>query len=118
MKLDERIVTALFDELLIEDFHLYQKNIESIDYDNTISKSAYIGMVKLYSQLSNEQKILLNSFLKIVIADTASTIFGTIDGSHFVKNLNKDFKLIYDDLEVQGDLQDIFIERAEQEGIY
>ncbi|WP_323866672.1 hypothetical protein [Xenorhabdus szentirmaii] len=47
------------------------------------------------------------------MADTASTIFGTIDGSHFPPNINGDFTLLYEDEEIQGNLQDLFIEKYE-----
>ncbi|MBG5972168.1 MULTISPECIES: hypothetical protein [Proteus] len=47
------------------------------------------------------------------MTDTASTIFGTLDGTYFINNIDKDFQLIYDDEEIQGDLQDHFLALVE-----
>ncbi|MBG6128306.1 hypothetical protein IWW33_005045 [Pseudomonas sp. BG2dil] len=70
------------------------------------------------SLLDNTQKQDVIGFLKLVIADSASVILGTLDGVHYPDNLVGDFVLSCDSEEIQGDLQDIFIDKAQEENVY
>ncbi|WP_239002484.1 MULTISPECIES: hypothetical protein [Photorhabdus] len=73
---------------------------------------------KSLSKLDDQDKKAIFYLFKIVISDTSSTIFGAIDGSHFPPNIDGDFTLTYEDEEIQGSLQDLFIEKAENKGIF
>jgi len=41
-----------------------------------------------------------------------------LDGVHFPDDLEGDFVVKLDGEDIQGDLQDIFIEKSQQDGIY
>lgn len=45
-------------------------------------------------------------------------IFRTLDGSHFPDGIDGDIIVDYKGEEIQGSLQDLFIEKAEDRGIY
>jgi len=69
-------------------------------------------------KLPKEDQKKLYDFIQLAIIDTVSTIFGTIDGSHFPETLDEDFVLKYGEEEIQGLLQDDLIELAEEMGVY
>lgn len=52
------------------------------------------------------------------MADSASVILGTLDGVHFPDDLDGDFIVTCDGDEIQGDLMDLFIEKAQDNNIY
>ncbi|MFT8212365.1 MAG: hypothetical protein ACMZI0_20645 [Symbiopectobacterium sp.] len=115
MSSNEKIVNAIFNEILEDNFIRY-KNILNKEPDEGVD--IYAKARKVLSLLSDEDKEVVFDFFRITITDTASIILGTIDGSHFPAGIDNDFKLIYGDEEVKGELQDIFIEKAEGKGIY
>lgn len=57
-------------------------------------------------------------FIDLAIVDSTSVIFGTLDGSHFPDGIDGDIIVDYKGEEIQGSLQDLFIEKAEDRGIY
>lgn len=71
-------------------------------------------MNKIFINLSEKEKKTMMNMVKIIISDTASTILGTLDATHMVDNIDKDFQLIYDNEEIQGDLQDLFLALVEE----
>lgn len=71
-------------------------------------------MNKIFINLSEKEKKAMMNMVKIIISDTASTILGTLDATHMVDNIDKDFQLIYDNEEIQGDLQDLFLALVEE----
>ncbi|AUT29399.1 hypothetical protein [Escherichia marmotae] len=121
MRLNEEFISCIFNELLIDDFELYKKNIDNIidDLDSIskvdIDKSTYKKFSKIMSTLNDQEQSVVYDFLKLIISDTASVIFGAIDGTHFVKGLDKNCLLNYGGEDIQGDLQDLFLEKFENE---
>lgn len=113
MSVDEKVISCIFNELLVEDVNLYEKNIAEIDISNEDAKSFYSKMAKVMSNLNEEEKRDIYNFFKIVITDTASVILGTIDGTHMVNGLDEDFSISYGHVDIKGDLQDLFLEKAE-----
>jgi len=69
-------------------------------------------------KLPEEDREKVFGFLRLAAADTASLIFGTIDGSHFPQGIEEDFTLKYGGEEIQGFLQDAWIEIAQDAGVY
>ncbi|MBD2780381.1 hypothetical protein ID852_15935 [Xenorhabdus sp. 42] len=111
MKNDEKVIESIFNELFHDDFLSY-KDILTTPSDNN-QDGIYSRAKIALSKLDNEDQSAILNFFRIIMADTASTIFGTIDGSHFPPNINGDFTLLYEDEEIQGNLQDLFIEKYE-----
>ncbi|MNW22674.1 hypothetical protein D3C71_2243080 [compost metagenome] len=54
----------------------------------------------------------------MVIADSASVVLGALDGVHFPGDLEADFVVSMDGKEIQGDLQDMFLGKVQENGAY
>lgn len=115
MGVDQKFIEAIFEELLEKNFNQYSAFLSKpVNSDNDPYGKARAALAKL----SDADKFEVINFLKLVIADTGSVIFGTIDGVHFPDNIDGDFSLTYDGDSIQGDLMDIFIEKAQEQGVY
>ncbi|RYC37102.1 hypothetical protein [Pectobacterium zantedeschiae] len=115
MSSNEKFVGSIFNEILEDNFIRYKNSLSKVPDEGV---DVYAKARRALSQLSDEDKEAIFNFFKITITDTASIILGTIDGSHFPSGIDNDFKLIYGDEEIQGELQDLFIEKVEDKGIY
>jgi len=112
---DKEFVGAVFDELFDKNFEQYKEAlIKPVSNDN----DAYARARNALSFLGDSQRQDVIDFLKIVIADSASVILGALDGVHYPDNLEGDFVLSCGGEEIQGDLQDFFIEKAQKENVY
>ncbi|MBG3079705.1 hypothetical protein I4632_05620 [Proteus mirabilis] len=112
MKKDELVINEIYKELFEDNFKLYSERLNR-QVQESQHKGSFSQVNKIFVNLSEKEKQSVIDMMKIVMTDTASTIFGTLDGTHFVNNINKDFQLIYDDEEIQGDLQDHFLALVE-----
>lgn len=117
MEKDELVVKSFLSEILGESLNYYIDNLT--DSSKSIGdEDPYARARSVIIKLSTEEQKKIFKFLRLVIIDTISTIFGTIDGSHFPPNIDGDFILEYDGIEIQGSLQDELISSAEVMGIY
>ncbi|MCW2254445.1 hypothetical protein M2263_000536 [Providencia alcalifaciens] len=73
---------------------------------------------QIYTNLSDDDKKVMINLMRIIIADTASVISGTIDGSHMPDNIDGNFELIYKNESIHGDLQDYFLELVEMNNTF
>ncbi|MCG8707901.1 hypothetical protein JHU04_001099 [Brenneria sp. 4F2] len=110
MKKDEKLVAGVFKEIFDDLLLNYKRKICD---NNCNGKDAYAEISRVISSLDDNGKKAIFDFFKIVSVDTASIIFGTIDGVHFPPDIDNDFILLSDDDEIQGDLQDIFLARVQ-----
>ncbi|MBI0471675.1 hypothetical protein EXT68_17235 [Pectobacterium parmentieri] len=115
MKKDEQFVDGIFKEIFNDNLPHYEKTINE---NKTNGNDAYRKISITLSSLDEEEKKSVFDFFKIVSIDTASLILGAIDGTHFPPGIDNDFKLISDEDEIQGDLQDIFLGAVEEKGIF
>ncbi|CRL65551.1 hypothetical protein [Proteus vulgaris] len=112
MKKDELVISEIYKELFEDNLKLYSERLNrQVQESQNRGTSSQVN--KFFVNLSEKERQLIINMLKIAMTDTASIIFGTLDGTHFVNNINKDFQLIYDDEEIQGDLQDHFLALVE-----
>ncbi|PVZ56497.1 hypothetical protein C9422_18405 [Pseudomonas sp. B1(2018)] len=115
MRGDEKFVAAIFDEL-------FKKNIEQ--YKESLSKPVnndgdpYAKARNALAKLGDDERSDVFNFFRVIVADSASVVFGTLDGVHFPDGINGDFLVTCDGEEIQGDLLDIFIEKAQSENGY
>ncbi|EHD20429.1 MULTISPECIES: hypothetical protein [Brenneria] len=115
MKLNEQVVDAIFKELFEDNSLRYRQSlVKPVNNDTGIYANARNALAKL--DPAEQDNVF--KFIDLVIADSASVILGTLDGSHFPDNINGDFVVTYKDNEIQGSLQDLFIEKAEDKDIY
>ena len=68
--------------------------------------------------LSHEEREDVLGFISLAMADAVSIVFGTLDGTHFPDGLAGDFVVSRDGEVISGELQDSFLERVEEKGIY
>ncbi|WDY60296.1 hypothetical protein [Pseudomonas sp. PSKL.D1] len=112
---DRKFVDAIFSELFENNF---------VQYKNSLTKPVngetdpYARARSSLALLSDDQKMDVVNFLRVVIADTASVLLGTLDGVHFPDNFEGEIQVTFNGEEIQGDLQDMFIERAQEDGVY
>ena len=84
----------------------------------TGDKDAYDRARNALALLSDDQRDDVINFFGVVIADSASVVLGALDGVAFPDNFEGDFVVTVDGEEIQGDLQDIFIEKAQENDVY
>lgn len=112
---DKRFVDAICCELFKKNFLQYK---ESLQKPVNGDKDSYARARNSLALLSDSQRVDVIDFFKVIIADSASVLLGILDGVHFPDDLEGDFILSMDGEEIQGDLQDLFIEKAQEEGVY
>ena len=115
MNLDEQVIDAIFKELFNDNSMRYKQSLKKpVNNDEDVYAEARNALAKL----SDQDKDNVLRFIDVAIANSASVIFGTLDGTHYPENIDGDFIVTYNDDEIQGNLQDIFIEKVEDKGIY
>lgn len=115
MGTDKEFVNALYNELFSKSFDQYKMSLnKSLNADTDTYARARNALAKL----GDDDRANVINFFKVIIADSASVILGTLDGVHFPDDITGNFSVAYEGHDIQGDLQDIFIERAQNEGVY
>ncbi|WP_312689870.1 hypothetical protein [Kosakonia sp.] len=115
MERDEQVVQAVARALFDDNAIRYQQALtKPVNSDADVYGRARNALASLTK--AQQQDVL--RFIQLAMADSASVIFGMLDGSHFPQGIDGDFAVHYQDDEIQGSLQDIWIEQAEQRGIY
>lgn len=115
MSLDRDFINAIFSELFDKNFEQYKEALSrSVNTDTDLYAKARNAL----ASLSDAQRSQVIEFFKVVIADSASVVLGTLDGVHFPDNFEGDFVVTCNGNEIQGDLMDIFIENAQDGGVY
>jgi len=115
MRVDNKVVVALFHELLDKNFEYYRESLSRVANNDG---DPFAKAREALAQLSEPDRANIIDFFKVIIADSASVVLGTLDGVHFPGELEGDFTVLYDGVEIQGDLMDIFVGKAQQENIY
>ncbi|PBP73669.1 hypothetical protein ACTACM_19310 [Pseudomonas fragariae (ex Marin et al. 2024)] len=115
MSSDKDFIYAIYDELFEKNFDQYKTALNK-PIDN--GKDPYARARNALASLSETERSDVINFFRVVIADSASVILGTLDGVHFPDNLEGDFQLSCEGKNIQGDLMDIFIEKAQDAGVY
>ncbi|MBP2168746.1 hypothetical protein J2125_001938 [Erwinia toletana] len=115
MNLDEQVVNAIFKELFDDNSVRYKQSLSKPVNNDT---DVYAKARNALANLSPAERDNVLKFIDVAIADSASIILGTLDGSHYPDNIDGDFVVTYKDDEIQGSLQDLFIEKVEDKGIY
>lgn len=117
MKNDESVINAIYQELFVDNVNMYKERLSKKSHIDS-SLDVFAKTKPIYSNLSDDDKKAMINLMRIIIADTASVIFGTIDGSHMPDNIDGDFELIYKNEPIHGDLQDYFLELVEMNNTF
>jgi len=95
------------------------EGIEEYEYllDNTIidkeTNEYWCNFLCLYHNLSDKQKSIFIRFIKQIIIDTISHVFGIIDGPCTFSVPNTEFKLYINGVDSDMEMQDSFLEYVE-----
>ncbi|MBD8493881.1 hypothetical protein IFR09_04625 [Pseudomonas syringae] len=112
---DQKFVNAIYAELFEHNFLHYK---EALTRPVDEQQDAFARARNALASLSDAQKMHVIDFFKVVMADSASVLLGVLDGVHFPNDLNGDIVLSLDGEPIQGDLQDRFIDKAQQDDVY
>ncbi|WP_212627206.1 hypothetical protein [Pseudomonas sp. PP3] len=115
MKTDQRFVLAIFNELYTKNLEQYRDSLtKPINNEN----DPYAKARNALATLSDHDRANVFDFFKVIIADSTSVVLGALDGVHFPDGIDGDFVVTCDGEEIQGDLLDIFIEKAQESNVY
>jgi hypothetical protein len=115
MKTDEKFVSAIFEELFVKNLQQYKHSLSKPINSDT---DPYAKARNALAKLNDDDRADVFDFFKVVVADSASVVLGTLDGVHFPDGIDGDFLVTCDGEEIQGDLLDVFIEKAQSENVY
>ena len=76
----------------------------------------FSDMVKdeIINNLTEENREKLMGIIELVMIDTISSMLGIIDGSSTLSECNAEPKLYLNDIDTDGELQDLFLEYVEE----
>lgn len=110
--MNEIFIKSLY-ETIIKDKELYRDQLEHSNIDKV--EEEYLKQVlEIYNNASEEKKDALIDFIGLVITDTVSDMLGIIDGSSTLNGCDAEPKLYLDDVDTDGELQDLFLEYIEE----
>jgi len=91
---------------------MYEEEVSLSDID------LYSQAIHMYQQMDPEQQRLMMHIVEVVMVDTVSHVFGVIDGSSPLNDSDIEAKLLLDDIDTEGYLQDLFIGYLQEEDLY
>ncbi|GLQ97300.1 hypothetical protein [Dyella mobilis] len=71
-------------------------------------------VLAVFNDLNSDQREVLIELTRQVAIDTAANVLGVIDGKHALEGADGEFRLTYGARNLAGELQSLFLERAEQ----
>ncbi|MFD2613450.1 transposase [Paenibacillus gansuensis] len=113
---DETLVKCLYQNVVKDNLEIYRGIFTNTDR-KTVTDPHWRKALKLYSELSDENKEILYKIIKQVQVDTASTLLGIFDGVVSISELaDLDVKITVQGnaYAVNGDLQDLFLSLDEE----
>lgn len=108
MTKSELVTSEIFTELF--ENYLNQRKNDLMEMEAEVVDKMYGGFVGFYQSCSSDEKKGVIAFLEAVIGDTASIILGGFDGATDLGELTEEFIVKYSGEEIQGSLQDDFLE--------
>lgn len=111
----EDFIKNLYHSVIKENSTIYWDLFTNTDI-NKVKDSYWKEALKLYTDLSDENKDVLFKIIEQVQVDAVSNILGVLDGTTSIEAEDVEFKLITEDndKQINGDLQDLFLEYDEE----
>ena len=103
---------VLFDRIR-ENLKIYNELFTTITVDKNTDEY-WVEAIDLYFSLSEEKKETLMKIIKQTMIDTISNVLGVIDGNSTLDNFSKELTLYVEEMENDGELQDLFLEFIEE----
>lgn len=112
--MNEAFVKALYESVVTENLESYQEGYETTAADD-ITDPYRKEAQGLYDSLNAEQKKVLMCVVEQTMIDTISSVLGILDGSSTLGDATMEPKLLINDVDTEGELQDYFLEFIEEQ---
>lgn len=111
--MNEIFIRSLYESIVKENFKIYKDLYETTRIENK-TDDYWKETISLYNSLTEEKKDILLKIIQQTMIDTISNMLGVIDGSSTLKNCALEPKLLLDNIDTEGELQDEFLSFIEQ----
>lgn len=111
--MNEDFVKALYVAIVKENLQLYKDLYETTNVTPK-TDSHWKKNISFYHSLSEENKAVLMEIIEQIMIDTISNMLGIIDGSSTMKNCSLEPKLLLDSIDMEGELQNSFLEHVQE----
>lgn len=111
--MNEIFIKSLYKTIVQEGKGEYKSLLDNTRVGDATDKY-WISALQLYDNLTEENREKLMVVIELVIIDTISSMLGIIDGSSTLSECNAEPKLYLNDIDTDGELQDLFLEYVEE----
>ena len=111
--IQKELVTAIYNSILVENVEIYKNLFETTKVGSKTTEY-WKSSLGVYEKLSDGDKKVLLKIIEQTIIDTISNMLGAIDGSSTLAKFEHEIGLTAENQNIQGDLQDIFLEMVEK----
>ncbi|MEG0856828.1 MAG: hypothetical protein RSG52_10180 [Terrisporobacter sp.] len=111
--MNEEFVKSIYKTIVEENKELYKDLFNNTNISE-VSDAYWKQSLKLYNDLSQDKRIVFISVIEQIMIDTVSNIFGIVDGSSTLNGCKVQPKLLLNDTETDGELQDLFLEYIDE----
>lgn len=112
--MNEIFVKSLYESIVKENIELY-KNLYETTKIGPKTNEYWKKALNLYEFLSEEHKAVLINIIEQTMIDTISNMLGAIDGSSTLENCSLIPKLLLDNTDTDGMLQEQFLAFIEEQ---
>lgn len=106
-------VKSLYESIVKENINLYKSMFETTVIEPKTSEYCKQS-IRLYKSLTEENRVAFMKIIEQTMIDTISNMLGIIDGGSTLKNCSLEPKLLLDNEDTAGELQDEFLEYIEE----
>lgn len=110
--MNEIFIKSIYKNIVEENKYLYKNLLENIDIDKA-NDEYWKQSLKLYNNLSRDDKGILMNIMQQTMIDTISNMLGIIDGNSALSECDAELKLYLNGNYTDGELQDLFLEYVE-----
>lgn len=111
--MQKELVAAIYNSILLENIEIYKNLFETTKVGPKTTEYWKLSL-GLYEKLTDDDKQVLMKIIEQIVTDTISNMLGAIDGSSTLADFESEIALVVDSQNVQGDLQDLFLEMVEK----
>ncbi|MBU3179470.1 hypothetical protein KPL47_24685 [Clostridium estertheticum] len=113
--MNDIFIKSIYQTIVEENREIYRQLFNETIVDKRTTEY-WKQALSLYNNLSNENEEVMINIIEQTMIDTISNMLGIIDGSSTLKNCNIEPKLLLDNNDTDGELQDLFLEYVEDRG--
>ena len=111
--MNEIFIKSLYKTIVQEGKGEYKSLLDNTRVGDATDKY-WISALQLYDNLKEENREKLMGVIELVMIDTISSMLGIIDGSSTLSGGDAEPKLYLNNVDTDGELQDLFLEYVEE----